>query len=464
MPYPVASKVCRSVCRAVPGNAQGGKWFLSEDFKLSGISPTMFYDALNQRLAVNSSEVILSNFQTVTRSHIGSRSATYHDSLGRIQIATANTPRFDYDPSTLQPKGILVEPASGNTVRYSEDLSQAAWTKTGCTASLDASAINPYGTTGMYKITEDGATSEHGVNIASNSGGTSPSWASVFVKNSSGSRNVIVSMWNSTSGHFYSATFNPVTGAFVSGSGHTDYKAIQYPNGIWRFMVKGAAPSVKADFVYVRMASGTTASYAGDSTSSIYVWGAMRDGESPTSYIPNNTGVSTVTREADVISNSASNTLPFSTWYSAPSEGTLLVAYSVLNEGNTVNKMAVSIDDNTANEAIRVGFFDNASDSLSFEIVDGGVSQFDSDIFAYSPGVNQYQALGFKTNDTYSAANETSGALDTAVTLPTPTLMRIGSSSTGEYLTGHVRYIVFWPVRVSNLTTLSLASETFYNG
>lgn len=450
------------------GNMQGGgstPWYASEDFKLSSTSPTLFYDALNQRLAVNGAEVEFTDFQTVTRSHVGARTATYHNSSGYIQIATANTARFDYDPTTLLPVGVMTEQQSSNGIRYSEDLSQASWTKTGCTASLDAAAVNPYGTTGMYKITEDSATSEHGVNIATNAGGTLPSWVSVFVKPDVGTRNVIVSSWNATSGHFYSAIFNPTTGAFVSGSGYTAYKAIQYPNGVWRFLVKGAAPSTKADFFYVRMANGSTASYAGDGTSSMYVWGAQREDKTVySSYIPNNTGSATVTREADVITNSTSNTVQFEDWYNTITEGTLLIAYKPYIEGATANRMALSLDDNTANEAIRLGFFDNASDSLSAEIVDGGVSQFDNDIFAYTTGTVQYQSLAYKLNDTFSAANETGGALSAAVTLPTPTLMRIGSSQTNEYLNGSILFIVFWPIRAVNVDTISIASETFYNG
>lgn len=449
------------------GNMQGvgggiAPWYLSDDFKISGNAPTAFFDFANQRYAINSAEKTFGNIFTVTRAHTGANVATYHNSSGYIQMATANTARFDYDPTTLLPRGLLIEQVSGNTVRYSEDLSQGAWTKTGCAAALDVAVVNPYGTTGAYKITEDGATSEHGININANAGGTSQSWASAFVKVVGGTRNVIISAWNSTSGHFYSAIFNPTTGAFVSGTGHTNYTAVQYPNGWWRFMVKGAAPSVKSDFVYVRMASGSTASYAGDSTSALYVWGVAReDKEIPSSYIPNNSGTVTATRQADVVTNSAANTATFASWFNG-TEGVNAIAFEPWLVGNTANRAGVSFDDTTANEQIKMYFGDNASDSLAVDIIDGGANQFDSDIFSYTTGGKQYISASYKLNDCVSAGNESLGTLDTTATLPTVTQMRVGSSQAGEPLNGWVRAIAYQNVRATDLETLRLASEMYY--
>jgi len=46
--------------------------------------------------------------------------ATYYDSTGTLQTAAANQPRFDHDPVTLQPKGILIEESRMNYVVNSE--------------------------------------------------------------------------------------------------------------------------------------------------------------------------------------------------------------------------------------------------------------------------------------------------------------------------------------------------------
>ncbi len=46
--------------------------------------------------------------------------ATYFDSAGTLQTAAANAPRFDYDPVTHAPKGLLLEDARTNVLPWSE--------------------------------------------------------------------------------------------------------------------------------------------------------------------------------------------------------------------------------------------------------------------------------------------------------------------------------------------------------
>jgi hypothetical protein len=52
---------------------------------------------------------------------------TYYDSAGVLRSAAINTPRFDYDPVTLQLKGLLLEDASTNIALQSANLANAAW-------------------------------------------------------------------------------------------------------------------------------------------------------------------------------------------------------------------------------------------------------------------------------------------------------------------------------------------------
>jgi hypothetical protein len=54
---------------------------------------------------------------------------TFIGSNGYVQTAVANQPRFDYDPVTLACRGLLIEGAATNLATYSEDYSQAVWTK-----------------------------------------------------------------------------------------------------------------------------------------------------------------------------------------------------------------------------------------------------------------------------------------------------------------------------------------------
>lgn len=440
-------------------------WYLSDDYKADDTSPTLFIDGANNRVAVSGSATTFSDLLTCTRAHPSNSAATYYDSNGYLQDATANTLRFDYDPQTLTLRGILREAASSNTLRDSDNISNATWSKTGVVAAYDAAVVNPRGTTGMYKITEDTSTGEHGIGINVNAGGIVTAMQAIYVKNLTGTRYVTLSAWNSSAGHFATATFNPITGALISSTGGAQFKDSDFeilPNGIVRIMMISVAPNTKSDFMYVRLHNGSSNSYTGDGSSAVYVWGAMRAvTEVPISHIPNNTGALTVTRAADVIVNNASNTKTFASWYNA-SEGTLLAAFRPRKKGATANRVGVCIDDTTANEVIKLHFADNSSDALAVDIIDGGVAQVDSDIFAFTDGGVQYIAAAYELNNCATAANESLGLIDTAATLPTPTRMVLGSSSAGEDLNGHIQAVVYWNTRISDAEVLRLASSNFF--
>ena len=51
-------------------------------------------------------------------------------------------PRFDYDPVTLSPKGLLIEEARTNVALWSRDLTNAAWTSTNITAAKDQTGLD----------------------------------------------------------------------------------------------------------------------------------------------------------------------------------------------------------------------------------------------------------------------------------------------------------------------------------
>lgn len=74
--------------------------------------------------------------------------ATYYDSTGTLQTASANQPRFDHDPVTHTPKGILIEQSRTNLLLYSEDISNAIWIKNVCGGVTDSGSttLTPKGT------------------------------------------------------------------------------------------------------------------------------------------------------------------------------------------------------------------------------------------------------------------------------------------------------------------------------
>lgn len=52
-------------------------------------------------------------------------------------------PRFDHDPTTLAPRGLLIEGAASNLMSYSEDFSNAAWAKSGINGTMPLTGTAP---------------------------------------------------------------------------------------------------------------------------------------------------------------------------------------------------------------------------------------------------------------------------------------------------------------------------------
>jgi hypothetical protein len=55
--------------------------------------------------------------------------ATFVNSIGLIELVGENVPRYDHDPTTLAPKGVLVEDEWTNLMTFSNNC--LVWTKTG---------------------------------------------------------------------------------------------------------------------------------------------------------------------------------------------------------------------------------------------------------------------------------------------------------------------------------------------
>jgi hypothetical protein len=94
-----------------------------------------WYDIVDSRpLNINTKPTLILDFVnsqsldpkiTYSRNSIG----TYYSDNGILRTAKANTPRFDYDPVTLEGKGLLIEPTRKNYLPYSGQFTanSSAW-------------------------------------------------------------------------------------------------------------------------------------------------------------------------------------------------------------------------------------------------------------------------------------------------------------------------------------------------
>src|SRR5690606_14687750 len=91
---------------------------------------------------------VLAPFVTITRASTG----TYFDSAGVMQTAAIDEPRVDYDPDTLELRGLLVEGSRTNLWTRSAEFNQAVWVKSEGTTITANAGTAPDGTASADKI------------------------------------------------------------------------------------------------------------------------------------------------------------------------------------------------------------------------------------------------------------------------------------------------------------------------
>ena len=183
----------------------------------------------------------------------GSANGTYVNSAGLITQATANTARFDYNPSTLAAKGILLEGARTNVVLWNRDLTNAAWTASNVTVAKDQTGADGVANSASSLT----ATAGNGTVLQAITLASSARYQSAYVKRLTGSGTINMTMDNGTTWTAISPTSswtaleiptqtlaNPTVGFRIVTSGDAiavDY--VQNENGAFR---SSAIPTTSA--------------------------------------------------------------------------------------------------------------------------------------------------------------------------------------------------------------------------
>lgn len=380
-----------------------------------------------------------------------STTATYFNQSGVLSTAAINEPRFDYNPVTLAPLGLLIEESRTNLFTYSEQFANAAWTKTNATITANTIAA-PDGTTTADTIDEGTANALHRIQQATVTFVSGLSYTfSVFVKN--GDRNFVqlfLSPQFSTSDY---ANFDVSTGVLGTVGGAAVATITDAGNGWYRCSVTATATSAGTSGPSIGLITSSTSArgetYLG-TNKFLYLWGAQLEaGAFATSYIP--TVASQVTRAADSAVMTGTN---FSDWYNAV-EGSLYSEASSYDV--SAARVGFGISDNTASNQIQTGHGSGARGFISA----GGVTQMTQALASvtFSNNTASKVSLAYELNNGNAAANGTIGTLDTAMTIPTVTQARIGGLTASLLpLNGHVRRIAYYPRRLTDAELQGITS------
>jgi hypothetical protein len=394
------------------------------------IDPTL---ALNMELATNGSFLDSvsesSSLVTFTRASAG----TYFNSSGVLSSAAVDAARFDYNPATLAPRGLLIEGQRVNKIVRSQEFDNASWTKTAATVVANAVAA-PDGTTTADKLTAD-------VGVATHRAFQSPSVAagtgslSVFAK-AAGWDWIYLRLTDFNGGAAADryAWFNLATGALGTVNVTLRAAITSVGDDFYRCSISHDDLFATGSTVIGLVNADNVTSVNGDGTSGVYLWGAQFEaGAFPTSYTP--TVAIAVTRAADIATMTGTS---FSDWYDAAT-GTFVVEFDVLGASGT--RPIISADDNTANEKIEL--YGSGTNPM-VTITDGGGSQANLDVGTIAANTDYTIGLSYAVNDVAACLDGGAVGTDTSATMPTPDRLRLGLDQAGNYLGGHLKSVKFY--------------------
>jgi hypothetical protein len=371
-------------------------------------------------------------------------STTYTRNNGGVYPA-----RFDYDPVTLAPKGILIEEQRTNLLTYSEDFTNVAWIKDGTTVTGNA-VVSPSGATTADNIIENATNAIHRTNQAFTSV-LSTAYTLTFYAKAVGSRRLYLNgIATIESGALFDLSGS---GSVIATSGVAVNRAasiVAAGGGWYRCSITGTGTGLAgALFAQINRSTSVAATddtYLGDGTSGLTLWGAQLEaGSFATSYIP--TVASQVTRSADLCSIVAPL---FAPWYNQ-SEGTFVAEYlATIDAAGTYRSQIKVLNAGGANyNQMRNANLAPTTAITNNQVVQGA-TQADLTSATLVGGAVVKTSLAYKANDFAAATNGATPVTDTSGTVPSD-LIRLEFSG-GAFSAGQtwLRRIKFYPFRASN--------------
>jgi hypothetical protein len=372
--------------------------------------------------------------------------ATRVNSAGLIESVAINVPRLDYTDSTCP--SLLVEPQRTNLLTYSEDFSNASYSKSRSTFTSD-SIQSPSGLINMGYLTEDTtANNTHymrdfltvtdGVNYT----------LSVFAK--AKERDIICLGDNAAAQSSTGVWFDLTNGLVLTQRSGYVGSIKDFGNGIYRCSVTYSASASRQYVDFAISESDGVNIYTGDGTSGVYIWGAQLEvGSYATSYIP--TVGSTVTRNADVISKTGISSLIGQT------EGTLYFEVQGFSDGNPASQF-ITLNDGTTNNQIGFLYTLTLGRITGYFRVNSATLQITSTVLKT---LNSKIILKYNSSNVYTLFINGSliGTGTAASSFSSPlTAFKISQGNGGSPYNGKIKSIVLYQTALTNDQCIDLTT------
>jgi hypothetical protein len=373
---------------------------------------------------------------------LGSAPSTYTKNVGGLFPA-----RFDYNPVTLAPRGLLIEEQRTNLAIYSEQFDNAAWLKNNATVTAN-SAVSPDGASTADLIVSAASTAITGANSSAVTFVAGSYTQSAYVKVATNIRYIQL-LWTSGAVSADYANFDMQTGTVTAGT-YASASMTDAGNGWYRIVMTstvGAASGGMWPIAVPAAASARATSYVGNGTDSFRIWGAQLErGAFATSYIP--TVASTVTRAAD---QAAIVSPMFAPWYNQ-SAGSFVVEYTQ-GFGTTARAVAVA-SDGTNNNVVEL-YIDGSNDAATlpfYGVSVAGAAQVAISFASAAQNATHKMGAAYQANDFAGSVDGATAITDTSGSLPIVNRLNIGSGGTAvtAFANGHLRSINYYPLRLTN--------------
>lgn len=316
------------------------------------------------------------------------------NSNGLIEDVAVDVPRLDYSDGGCP--SLLLEPATTNLITYSEDFTNAAWSKTGIgTGSVPVvtanQGISPKGDLTADRVQFDlgGGTAFGDVSILSDTvtvSSAATTTKSVYIKSNNGSnQNIII---------YETTDVNNRLEVLVT----TEWQRFELTNAV-------ASTTSGISIGLRNVTTGLTI----DDTADILVWGAQLEEQSyATSYVPS-LGTSGV-RSAETASKTGLSS------YINSNEGVLYAEISALAEDST--DRVISLNDGSANN--RVILYYNSSNNVTAQVYSISNS-LQATISASGVSITDYYKIGVRY-DSDSIELYLNGLFISSKTVSTPAI------------------------------------------
>jgi hypothetical protein len=219
--------------------------------------------------------------------------ASRFDAAGVLRIDASDVPRFDHDPATGAPLGLLIEPARTNEATMSSTLDDGIWSKSDGASAAGDTSIAPDGTPSA-----DTANDASGTSFSALSQSISPGAlrsVSVFIAKDGIGRQTRFVVFRGNTQQNVSVKFDTATGEFsVIDAVNT---AVRDCGAFWRLSFDCDCNAI---IFFPAAGAGAAWDNSASATGSVVLWGFQAEqGTGVTSYIP--AGASLAMRAADIL-------------------------------------------------------------------------------------------------------------------------------------------------------------------